>query len=176
MSTLLTALGLAFALGLSMTPIDGQDAQPSAVQAGSSSSAQGGAKAPGQTRSIQEAPAEQLPLPAPLSPIGTANAVQITNGPVVENVTDTTAEIAWSTNVNAGTALHYGTDPSHLDQTAGMPWGGLTHRVTIKNLQPNTTYYFRAESGQGQGTGSQAQTAQASFQTKPAGASSQLRR
>ena len=105
----------------------------------------------------------------------TRRAVQITQGPVVEQVTDTTAEIAWSTNVNSGTALHYGTDPSHLDQSAGMPWGGLTHRVLIKNLKPNTTYYFKAESGQGQGTGTQAETAQASFQTKPAGATSQVK-
>jgi hypothetical protein len=119
---------------------------------------------------------QQLPAPAPLSPIGTAgNAVQITNGPVVETVTDTTAQIAWSTNVNAGTTLHYGTDPSHLDLSAGMPWGGLTHRVTLKDLKPNTTYYFRAESSQGQGTGTQAQTEQVSFQTKPAGVSSQLK-
>jgi hypothetical protein len=113
---------------------------------------------------------QQLPAPAPISPIGTAgNAVQITHGPVVENVTDTTAEIAWSTNVNAGTTLHYGTDPGHLDQAAGMPWGGLTHRVSLKNLNPNTTYYFKAESAQGQGTGTQAQAEQASFQTRPAG-------
>ena len=102
-------------------------------------------------------------------------AVQITQGPVVENVTDTTAEIAWSTNVNSGTALHYGTDPSHLDLTAGMPWGGLTHRVLIKNLKPNTTYYFKAESGQGQGTGTMAEAAQASFQTKPAGPDAQAK-
>ena len=128
-------------------------------------------QSPADQRSIQ-----QLPAPAPITPIGTAsNAVQITHGPVVENVTDTTAEIAWSTNVNAGTTLRYGTDPSHLDQAAGMPWGGFTHRVTLKNLQPNTTYYFKAESGQGQGTGTLAETDQSSFQTKPAGATSQLR-
>ena len=119
---------------------------------------------------------QQLPAPAPVSPIGTAdNAVQITNGPVVEIVTDTTAQVAWSTNVNCGTTLRYGTDPGHLDLTAGMPWGGLTHRVTIKNLKPNTTYYFKAESGQGQGTGTRAETGQSSFQTKPAGVDSQLR-
>jgi hypothetical protein len=119
---------------------------------------------------------QQLPAPAPVSPIATAgNAVQITNGPVVENVSDTTAEIAWSTNVNAGTTLHYGTDAGHLDLTAGMPWGGLTHRVTLKDLKPNTTYYFLAESSQGQGTGTQAQTEQSSFQTKPAGVASQLK-
>src|SRR5437879_5057361 len=78
------------------------------------------------------------------------NAVKITNGPVVEHVTDTTAVIAWSTNVNAGTVVHYGTDPRHLDMTAGMPWGGLTHRVNLKDLFPGTTYYFQAESPKGQ--------------------------
>lgn len=123
-------------------------------------------------------PVPSNPAPAvkqlPVMPVGTAgNAVQITNGPVVENVTDTTAEIAWSTNVNSGTALSYGTDATHLDQAAGMPWGGLTHRVFLKNLKPNTTYYFKAESGQGQGTGTQAETAQSTFQTKPAGTISQ---
>ena len=134
---------------------------------------------PGQSAQVasqQNSP--QLPSvqQIPVSPIGTpTSGVQITHGPVVENVTDTTAEIAWSTNVNSGTALHYGIDPSHLDQTAGMPWGGFTHRVLIKNLKPNTTYYFKAESGQGQGTGTLAEAAQASFQTKPAGATSQMR-
>jgi hypothetical protein len=93
--------------------------------------------------------------------------VRITHGPVVENVTDTTAIIAWSTNVNAGTVLHYGTDPKHLDVTAGMPWGGLTHRVNLQDLKPATTYYYQAESPSGQGTGTSAATALASFQTKP---------
>lgn len=97
-----------------------------------------------------------------------SDSVQITHGPVVENVTDTTAIIAWSTNVNAGTLLRYGTDPQHVDQTASMPWGGLTHRVNLKDLKPDTTYYFQAESNEGQGTGTAARAPLASFQTKPA--------
>lgn len=127
--------------------------------------------APGSVQDSHQPPkVQQLPV----TPMGAPNqAVQITSGPVVESITDTSAQIAWSTNVNAGTALHYGTDATHLDQTAGMPWGGLTHRVFIKGLKPNTTYYFKAESGQGQGTGTQAETAQASFQTKPAGTTAQ---
>jgi hypothetical protein len=156
MNTILTALILGLAVGsgprLQMAP-----AVQQAVQATTQAS-------------IQSPSVQQLPL----TPIGVATrGVEITHGPVVEHVTDTTAEIAWSTNVNSGTALHYGSDPSHLDQTVGMPWGGLTHRVTIKNLKPNTTYYFKAESGQAQGTGTLAETAQASFQTKPAGALSE---
>ena len=92
--------------------------------------------------------------------------VRITSGPVVEQVTDSTATIAWSTNVNAGTTLRYGTEPDQLNLMAMMPWGGFTHRVYLKGLKAGTTYYFQAESGQGQGTGTKAQTDVARFQTK----------
>ncbi|HEY1939589.1 MAG TPA: fibronectin type III domain-containing protein [Candidatus Angelobacter sp.] len=157
----MNTIAAALVLGLGLTSTSAlflQVAQPTA---------QAPTQSAGQKPTVQQIPS---------LPIGVATgAVEITHGPVVENVTDTTAEIAWSTNVNAGTALQYGTDPSHLDQTAGMPWGGLTHRVSIKNLKPNTTYYFRAASGQGQGTGTQAQTAQLTFQTKPAGASAEAK-
>lgn len=98
--------------------------------------------------------------------------VRITRGPVVEQVTDTTAIIAWSTNVNAGTTLRYGTEPDQLDLTANMPWGGFTHRVYLKGLKPGTTYFFQAESGEGQGTGSKATTAVDRFQTRSQAAKS----
>jgi phosphodiesterase/alkaline phosphatase D-like protein len=104
----------------------------------------------------------------PEDPALPSTAVEITNGPVVESVTDTTAVIAWSTNVNAGTVLHYGTDPNHLTQTAGMPWGGLTHRVNLKDLKPDTKYYFRAESPKAQGTGTTVTAPPSSFHTKTA--------
>src|SRR5215469_5103380 len=94
--------------------------------------------------------------------------VEIIHGPVVESITDTTAVIAWSTNVNAGTLLHYGTDVNHLDQSASMPWGGLTHRVNLKDLKPDTKYYFKAESPKGQGTGTSATAPPSSFRTKVA--------
>jgi hypothetical protein len=95
-----------------------------------------------------------------------SNELRIIHGPVVENLTETTAIIAWSTNVNAGTVLHYGIDPDHLVQTAGMPWGGLTHRVELHSLQSGTKYFFRAESPDGQGTGENAQSPLLSFQTR----------
>ncbi len=93
--------------------------------------------------------------------------VAITHGPVVENVTATTAIIAWSTNVNSGTTLRYGTDPNHLEQSAGMPWGGFTHRVYLKGLQPATKYFFQAESAKAQGTGTTATAQVMSFETTP---------
>jgi len=156
MNIIVTALGLSLILGNGLLQL----------QQGASQTVQTPQVSP-QSSTVQQIPVNPIGVPT--------NGVQITHGPVVENVTDTTAEIAWSTNVNSGTSLHYGTDPTHLDQTAGMPWGGFTHRVLIKNLTPNTTYYFKAESGQGQGTGTLAEAAQASFQTKPAGATSQIR-
>lgn len=95
--------------------------------------------------------------------------VKIIDGPVVEMVADTSAQIAWSTNENSGTILHFSTDRNNLSQTAGMPWGGITHRVLVKNLQPGATYYFKAESDDGQGTGTRDQSAVACFQTVAVG-------
>lgn len=84
----------------------------------------------------------------------------ITHGPVVEQVTSNSAIVAWTTNVPSSAVLHYGTAANSLSQTAEEAWGGQrnsnqtdTHRVTIQNLQPNTTYYIQAESGQGLNTG-----------------------
>jgi phosphodiesterase/alkaline phosphatase D-like protein len=100
--------------------------------------------------------------------------LQITNGPTVEHTDSNSAVVAWSTNTNGSTVLKYGTDPNNLNQTAETPWGGVTHRVTIHNLQPNTTYYFQVSSAQGQGTGTAATSSIAQFKTAngPAAASS----
>lgn len=51
---------------------------------------------------------------------GTQN-MQITKGPVLEMVGDTSAVIAWSTNVPGSTVVKYGTDPNNLTQTAEAP-------------------------------------------------------
>ncbi len=92
---------------------------------------------------------------------------RITNGPVVEAVTGNSATIAWSTNTGGSSVVKYGTDPSHLDQTAQSPYehGGGTHRVEIKNLKPGTTYYYQVMSGQGERTGTQAISQTGQFTT-----------
>jgi hypothetical protein len=86
--------------------------------------------------------------PAPAGP-----QAAITHGPIVESTTPNSAVIAWTTNVSAGTMVRFGTDPNHLDRRASMPWGGYTHRATLRNLQPDTAYYFQATSPNAQGTG-----------------------
>lgn len=48
-----------------------------------------------------------------------------------------------------------------------MPWGGFTHRVYLKNLQPGTKYFFQAESAKAQGTGTSAIADVMAFETRP---------
>ena len=100
-----------------------------------------------------------------------AQTVQITNGPKIENQAADSATITWSTNVPAGSTVAYGTDPNKLDQTAEESWGGTNHKVQLKSLQPNTTYYYQVRSGQALGTGSGITSQVSSFKTTGSGAS-----
>ena len=99
-------------------------------------------------------------------------AERITSPPVVKNTTGTVAEIAWSTDAPGSSIVKYGTSPSALNQTAEAPWGGTketngdyNHSVWVKNLKPNTTYYFVVETTQGAGTGTQTQSQPQEFHT-----------
>jgi phosphodiesterase/alkaline phosphatase D-like protein len=98
-------------------------------------------------------------------------ALKITSGPRVEFAGTNLAIVAWSTNVSAGTLVHYGTDQNNLVQHAQMPWGALTHRVTLKGLQPNTTYFYQVDSDNAAGSGGQAHSQVLQFQTKDPNAS-----
>jgi phosphodiesterase/alkaline phosphatase D-like protein len=101
-----------------------------------------------------------------------ASAVKITDGPRVEGVGPTWAVIAWTTNTGGSTVVHYGTDKNKLSQTAESPYAdndktkAQNHRVHLKNLHPNTKYFFVADSGQGEGTGTDARSPVEEFSTK----------
>ncbi len=99
------------------------------------------------------------------SQYGQNQAVQITNGPTIENVTPNSAILAWSTNTGSSAIVHFGTDPNNLNMTAESPWSNGTHRVNLNNLQPGMTYYYQVESTQGQGTGTGAMSSVGQFQT-----------
>jgi len=102
-----------------------------------------------------------------------AQGVRITNGPKVEGVGPTWAVIAWTTNTGGSTVVHYGTDKNSLGQTAESPYSdnektkAQNHRVHLKNLKPGTKYFFFADSGQGEGTGTEARSPVEEFTTKP---------
>jgi phosphodiesterase/alkaline phosphatase D-like protein len=101
-----------------------------------------------------------------------AQAVKITDGPRVEGAGPTWAVIAWTTNTGGSTVVRYGTDPNKLTQTAESPYAdnektkAQNHRVHLKNLKPNTKYFFMVDSGQGEGTGTEAKSRVEEFTTK----------
>jgi len=99
-------------------------------------------------------------------------AVKITDGPRVEGVGSTWAVIAWTTNTGGSTIVRYGPNANSLNQMAEAPYAdnektkSQNHRVHLKHLKPNTKYFFVADSGQGEGTGTEAKSAAGEFTTK----------
>jgi phosphodiesterase/alkaline phosphatase D-like protein len=94
------------------------------------------------------------------------SSVRITNGPGVQNITGTTAQVFWNTSAPSGAVVRYGTARDNLSQTAEEPWGQTSHSVELKNLQPNTTYFFQIDSAQAQNTGTEVKSGIGTFRTK----------
>lgn len=80
-----------------------------------------------------------LALLAQLLP-NVARSAEIVRGPEVEPAS-TTARIRWQTDTATGTRVQYGLQPGQLPQRAD---GDVTshHDITLKGLQPGTTYHF----------------------------------
>ena len=101
-----------------------------------------------------------------------APAERITHGPDVESVGNSSATVAWSTDTGGSSVVRYGTDRNRLSQMAESPYAdskngeGITHRVKIEHLRPGTTYYYTVDSGQGEGTGTEARSRVEEFTTK----------
>ena len=99
----------------------------------------------------------------------TANAIRITNGPVVEYADDSLAVVYWTTNLPATSTVHFGTDPQELDHVAAGATAQTQHRVNIADLSPSTRYYFVAESADPSGNGFPARSIAATVTTVAAG-------
>ena len=101
-----------------------------------------------------------------------AQAVKITDGPRVEGTGPTWAVIAWTTNTGGSSLVRFGTDANNLSQTAKSAYAdnektkAQNHRVHLKNLKPNTKYFYQVDSGQGEGTGTESKSSVAEFTTK----------
>ena len=105
-----------------------------------------------------------------------AETEKIVRGPVIEQVSPTDATIAWATSTGGSSVVKYGTSPNDLNQTAQSPYlkekdaaDNPVHRVHLKGLHPNTTYYYEVVSGHGQGTGTASESHVAEFRTKGEG-------
>jgi len=80
---------------------------------------------------------------------------EISNGPVAETVSDSSAVIGWSTKDPANsTGVKYGTNRANLSQTAQGTDGadGKNHHARLQGLSPSTRYYFQVTSN-GQSVG-----------------------
>lgn len=101
-------------------------------------------------------------------------ALKIVNGPRVEGTGASWATIAWTTNTGGSSVIKYGTDRNNLSQSAQSPYsdsdklktGHEVHRVKVQGLKPNTKYFYQVDSGQGEGSGTQAKSSVEEFTTK----------
>ena len=111
----------------------------------------------------------------PQSSLGSnSSAVQITNGPGVDNITPTSAEVFWNTNAPSAAIVRYGTDEDKLTQTARATAGQTDHKVQLSNLQPGTTYFFQVETVQATSSaGNLGKSGIGTFKTKSKGGDDQ---
>ncbi len=69
----------------------------------------------------------------------------------ITNMRDTTFNVSWVTHRPQTCQINYGTDPGNLNNVSyddrGSGTVDDTHYVTIKDLSPNTVYYFDVISG-----------------------------
>jgi hypothetical protein len=75
--------------------------------------------------------------------------MSVTNGPVAEYISDSTATIGWSTGQPANMTVRYGTDRTKHTQTASPTESGeaRNHLVHLERLTPGTRYYFQLYEG-----------------------------
>jgi phosphodiesterase/alkaline phosphatase D-like protein len=67
---------------------------------------------------------------------------QVIAGPIPEKITSTSAVVWWQTTAPEESILVYGTSPTDQPYRVQRPWTTSTHEVSMKNLQPGTTYYL----------------------------------
>lgn len=96
-----------------------------------------------------------------------ATAINVVQGPIIQYADDEFAVITWTSDRISESRIFYGKTSSNLNQVAEDGKSLSTrHQVDLRNLQPNTMYYFRVDTGQ---NAEAASTALNSFQTVVAG-------
>lgn len=99
-----------------------------------------------------------------------AVAVNVTQGPTIQYADDEFAVITWTTDQPFASRVFYGKDAGNLNQISEDGKSlSMRHQVDLRNLQPNTTYYFRIDTGQGTAAAASADNVNG-FQTTALGA------
>jgi hypothetical protein len=73
-------------------------------------------------------------------------AQTLLRGPYMQQLTSTTINIRWRTDVPSDAKVYYGTDMNNLNMTATNPISNVDHEVALTGLQPFTKYYYKIES------------------------------
>lgn len=91
----------------------------------------------------------------------------ITSGPTVSAITEFTANVSWTTDKSASSAVYIGTTSGTYTNQIGNPNNVLTfnHSVTLNGLNRGTTYYYKVRSVDIDGNA--VESAEGSFQTDP---------
>lgn len=71
-----------------------------------------------------------------------ASDSQVIAGPIPEKITSSSAVVWWQTTAPEESILVYGTSPNDQPYRVQRPWTTSTHEVSMKKLQPQTTYYL----------------------------------
>jgi phosphodiesterase/alkaline phosphatase D-like protein len=88
---------------------------------------------------------------------------QVVAGPIPEKITSTSAVVWWLTTAPEESILVYGTAPDEQPYRVQRPWSTRTHEVSVKKLEPATTYYVAVLQPDG------ARSAVGRFATQPVG-------
>src|SRR6266853_2525790 len=106
-----------------------------------------------------------------------AASVEITQGPEIERADSYLTIVRWTTNNPGGSpqhygVVHYGKNPNDLSQTAKSPirlnpsHSDTVFRVRINGLQPGTTYYYKVDSMEANGTSAGVSSKVKTFKTQ----------
>jgi len=74
--------------------------------------------------------------------------VKVTEGPTVTYVDDQFAVVAWTTSAPTESRIFYGTAAEDLNQVAESTKASTVHRLDLRDLKPDTTYYFQLDTGE----------------------------
>jgi hypothetical protein len=90
-----------------------------------------------------------------------------TSIPSATDITQTAALIQWDTDEPSTTQVKYGTSSHLLNSMAGFPGLSVAHDIVLTNLEPLTTYYFKAVSMDSSGNSSESTLRQFTTQAPP---------
>ena len=115
-----------------------------------------------------------------IPPASKTSRVRITQGPKLESADSTSAIIRWTSNNPGGSdehygVVHYGTNPNKLDRIAkshirlNQNHAYTVFRVYVDGLSPQTTYFYRVNSEESNGTSDRVESAVEKFTTARSG-------